>query len=41
MVPVLIDADFVLWESNSICRYLCAQHGGEALLALELVNAAC
>ncbi|MGL4766749.1 MAG: glutathione S-transferase family protein [Formosimonas sp.] len=25
MVPVLVDGDFVLWESNSICRYL-AQH---------------
>lgn len=25
MVPVLIDADFVLWESNSICRYLAAR----------------
>lgn len=22
MVPVLLDGDFVLWESNSICRYL-------------------
>ncbi len=22
MVPVLVDGDFVLWESNSICRYL-------------------
>ena len=21
MVPVLIDGDFVLWESNSLCRY--------------------
>ncbi|MCV2353210.1 glutathione S-transferase [Paucibacter sp. B2R-40] len=25
MVPVLIDGDFVLWESNSICRYLAAR----------------
>jgi glutathione S-transferase len=32
MVPVIVDGDFVLWESNAICRYLCAQHGGEALL---------
>jgi glutathione S-transferase len=32
MVPVIVDGDFVLWESNSICRYLCAQYGGEALL---------
>jgi glutathione S-transferase len=32
MVPVLVDAGLVLWESNTICRYLCAQHGGAALL---------
>ena len=25
MVPVLIDGHFVLWESNSICRYLAAR----------------
>lgn len=22
MVPVLVDGDFVLWESHTICRYL-------------------
>jgi glutathione S-transferase len=32
MVPVIVDGDFVLWESNTICRYLCAQHGGASLL---------
>jgi len=26
-VPVLVDGDFVLWESNAIVRYLCAQYG--------------
>jgi glutathione S-transferase len=32
MVPVLIDGDFVLWESNTICRYLCTQHDRDDLL---------
>jgi len=32
MVPVLVDGDFVLWESNTICRYLCSHAGGHALL---------
>ena len=31
LVPVLIDGDFVLWESNTICRYLAAAHGREDL----------
>ena len=32
MVPVLVDGDFTLWESNAICRYLCGRAGSEALL---------
>ena len=32
MVPVIKDGDFVLWESNAICRYLCARHEREDLL---------
>lgn len=32
MVPVLIDGDFVLWESNSICRYLVRKAGRDGLL---------
>jgi glutathione S-transferase len=31
LVPVLIDGDFVLWESNTILRYLASAHGGDAL----------
>jgi len=31
MVPVLLDGDFVLWESHSIIRYLANRYGGEAL----------
>jgi glutathione S-transferase len=34
LVPVIRDADFVLWESNTICRYLAAQHGRDDLLPL-------
>ena len=35
MAPVLVDDGFVLWESNTICRYLCERHGGAALLPCE------
>jgi glutathione S-transferase len=31
-VPVLRDGDFVLWESNSICRYLAVRAGRDDLL---------
>lgn len=26
-VPTLVDGDYVLWESNSVMRYLCMAHG--------------
>jgi glutathione S-transferase len=32
LVPVIVDGDAVLWESNTICRYLAAAHGREDLL---------
>ncbi len=35
MVPVLQDGDFVLWESNSIIRYLAGQYDGQRLYPVE------
>jgi glutathione S-transferase len=32
MVPVLVDGDAVLWESNTICRYLAARYGEDSPL---------
>jgi glutathione S-transferase len=32
LVPVILDGSFVLWESNTICRYLAASQGNTALL---------
>jgi len=34
-VPVLCEGDFVLWESNSICRYLATRAGRHDLLPAE------
>lgn len=35
MVPVLIDEEFILWESNTICRYLSAKAGDGLLLPVS------
>jgi len=35
LVPVIRDGEFVLWESNAICRYLAAEHGRTDLLPVN------
>ena len=35
MVPVLLDGSFVLWESNTICRYLATAYGNGTLLPVD------
>ena len=35
MVPVVVDGDAVLWESNTICRYLAGKAGRDDLLPRE------
>jgi glutathione S-transferase len=36
LVPVLIDGKFILWESNTIVRYLAAKHGEGTLWPKDL-----
>jgi glutathione S-transferase len=31
-IPTLVEGDFVLWESNSIMRYLCNAYGGDSTI---------
>lgn len=35
MVPVIKDGEFVLWESNSIIRYLAGRYHGESLYPVD------
>jgi glutathione S-transferase len=41
LVPTIQDGDFVLWESNTIVRYLAAKHGAGMLMPADLETRAC
>jgi len=38
LVPTVIDGDLVMWESNTICRYLAATRNGERLYPKDPVS---
>ena len=40
MVPVILDGPVVLWESNTICRYLATLHGRTDLLPSDALGRA-
>jgi glutathione S-transferase len=40
LVPVIRDGDFVLWESNSIIRYLASRHGAQHLYPADPLDRA-
>jgi len=40
-VPTLIDGDSVIWESNTILRYLCSKTGSELLPADPAARSSC
>lgn len=37
-VPLLEDGDYIIWESQAICRYLCNQYQGESLYPSAAVD---
>jgi glutathione S-transferase len=37
-VPTLVDGELAVWESNTILRYLCNRHGGEAFYPADAVR---